>query len=292
VKPAAFRYLAPKTIDDALALLARHGGDAKLLAGGQSLVPILNFRLARYGYLIDLNRIAALSYIRPKNGALHLGAMTRQRTIETATLVADGAPLLAEATTWVAHRPIRSRGTIGGSLAHADPAAEYPAVMLALDAQMTVMSRSGARTIPATRFFKGALQTVLEPDELLAEIRLPARRQDQGFAFEEVSRRRGDFAIVGVAAALACRGGTISDARIAVCGLGSGVSRVEAAERMLDGEGATPETIQRAARVAAASLEAQSDLHATSDYRLHLIEVLTRRAVSRAVRHAAGAAHG
>jgi aerobic carbon-monoxide dehydrogenase medium subunit len=294
VKPAPFSYLCPATVEEALELLTRHGDDARLLAGGQSLLPILNFRLARYRFLIDLNRIAALSYIRIDGGMLDLGAMTRQRAIEASDVVARDAPLLAEATPHIAHLSIRNRGTIGGSLCHADPAAEYPAVMLALDAQMAVASRAGMRTVAASDFFAGPLQTALAPDELLTGIRLPRRQPGQGFAFDEVSRRCGDFALIGVAAALTLRDGVIAQARIAICGLASGVVRAPEVERVLEREGAAPETIGRAATLAASSVVAQSDLHASADYRAHLIEVLTRRVVGRAFRDASpeGGVHG
>ena len=284
MKPAPFTYLCPSTVEEALELLAQHGEDARVIAGGQSLMPILSFRLARYRYLIDLDRIAALAGMLVDDGMLRLGAMTRQRTIEHSPLVAQGAPLLTAATPFIAHRSIRNRGTIGGSLCHADPAAEYPAVMLALDAQMTLARRSGTRTVPASDFFAGALQTALAPDELLTEIEIPLRAPGDGFAFDEVSRRHGDFAIIGVAAAFRCRAGGIVRARIAICGLASGPARAEVAERVLERDGA--EAIGRVATLAATSVVAQSDLHATADYRAHLIEVLTRRVVGRAYRAA------
>jgi carbon-monoxide dehydrogenase medium subunit len=270
-------------------LLAEHGDNAKILAGGQSLVPALNFRLARYDVLIDINRISELSFIRHDNGIVRIGSMTRQREIETSDVVARHAPLLAEATRSIAHLPIRSRGTIGGSLSHADPAAEYPAVALALDADLVIAHASGQRSVPARDFIVGPLETTLRPDELLIEIRIAARRADEGFAFEEISRRRGDFAVIGVAAAMSCADGRISDARLAIFGLGDGPALADDAARALIGRVATPELFEQAGLAAAASVTTQGDLHATADYRTHLIQTLVPRVAGRAFRHAAGA---
>ena len=289
MKPAPFRYIAPTTIEHALSLLAEHGDNAKILAGGQSLVPALNFRLARYDVLIDINRISQLAFIRHDNGIVRIGSMTRQREIETSDLVARHAPLLAEATRSIAHLPIRSRGTIGGSLSHADPAAEYPAVALALDAELVIAHASGQRSVPARDFIVGPLETALRPDELLTEIRIAARRADEGFAFEEVSRRRGDFAVIGVAAAMSCADGRISDARLAIFGLGDGPALADDAARALIGRVATPELFEQAGLAAAGSVTTQGDLHATADYRTHLIQTLVPRVAGRAFRHAAGA---
>lgn len=289
MKPAPFRYIAPTTIEHALSLLAEHGDNAKILAGGQSLVPALNFRLARYDVLIDINRISQLSFICHDNGIVRIGSMTRQREIETSDLLARHAPLLAEATRSIAHLPIRSRGTIGGSLSHADPAAEYPAVALALDAELVIAHASGQRSVPARDFIVGPLETALRPDELLTEIRIAARRADEGFAFEEVSRRRGDFAVIGVAAAMSCADGRISDSRLAIFGLGDGPALADDAARALIGRVATPELFEQAGLAAAGSVTTQGDLHATADYRTHLIQTLVPRVAGRAFRHAAGA---
>lgn len=289
MKPAPFRYIAPTTIEHALSLLAEHGDNAKILAGGQSLVPALNFRLARYDVLIDINRISRLAFIRHDNGIVRIGSMTRQREIETSGLLARHAPLLAEATRSIAHLPIRSRGTIGGSLSHADPAAEYPAVALALDAELVIAHASGQRSVPARDFIVGPLETALRPDELLTEIRITARRADEGFAFEEISRRRGDFAVIGVAAAMSCADGRISDARLAIFGLGDGPALADDAARALIGRVANPELFEQAGLAAAASVTTQGDLHATADYRTHLIQTLVPRVAGRAFRHAAGA---
>jgi len=199
MKPAPFDYFAPGTAEEALALLDEHGDAAKPLAGGQSLIPAMNFRLARPQVLVDLNRAADLSYIRSEKAGLAVGAMTRQRAIERSDLVARVAPLLAEAMPWIAHPQIRNRGTVGGSLAHADPSAELPAVALALEARFRARSAAGERSIAVADFFKGMLETALQPGELLVEVTLPALAPRTGTAFLEVARRHGDYALVGVA---------------------------------------------------------------------------------------------
>jgi carbon-monoxide dehydrogenase medium subunit len=283
LKPAAFEYLFPTRLNDAIDLLAEHGANAKILAGGQSLVPTLNFRLGRYDFLIDINGVGELAYTRLEDGALRIGAMTRQRSIERSPLVRRHAPLLAEATKSVAHLPIRTRGTIGGSLSHADPAAEYPAVLLALEGELVLRSRQGLRRVPATEFFVGPLETVLRPDELLVEVVMPAARPGQGFAFEEVSRRRGDFAIIGMAAAVTIRAGKIDEARFAACGIASGPVRLLEPERLVEGQVPSPALMAEAGRVASRSVSPQSDLHADADYRRHLIDVLLQHVAARAV---------
>ena len=263
-------------------MLAHHGESAKVLAGGQSLVPVLNSRLGRYEQIIDLNRIAELSYIRADGDCLHLGSMTRQRAIEASPLVAQYAPLLSEVTKHVGHLPIRTRGTIGGSIAHADPAAEDPAAMLALEAEFELLSAQGRRTVKATDFFEGPLQTALSSQELLVDIRIPRCPAETTFAFEEFSRRPGDFAIVGIAALLIWDADRIADARLAVCGLSRGAIRLEAGERELKNERPMGPLIAEAAHAAAMSIEPQSDLHASADYRRHLVEALTTVALERA----------
>jgi carbon-monoxide dehydrogenase medium subunit len=283
VKPPRFDYHAAHSIDEAVALLARYGGDAKVLAGGQSLMPMLNFRLARPAALVDVNRIAALAYVREENGTLALGAMTRQRTIEFSPVVARRLPLLTEATRWVGHLPIRSRGTIGGSLAHADPAAEYPAVLTALDGEVVVQGPRGRRTVRAGDLFETYLTTTLAPDELLVEVRLPAMPAGAGHAFEEFARRHGDFAIVGIAAMVACDGGRCAAARLAAAGAGPVPVRLRAAEEILERDGLGDAAIEAAAARAAELVEPDSDIHASADYRRHLTGVLTARAIRKAI---------
>ena len=287
MKPPRFDYHAPATVDEAVALLARYGGDAKPLAGGQSLVPLLNFRLTRPAAIVDLNRIGALAYIREANGHVAFGAMTRQRTIEFSPLVARRLPLLREATRWVGHLPIRSRGTIGGSLAHADPAAEYPAVLTALEGTVVARGPRGERVVQAGDLFETYLTTRLAADELLVEVRLPSMPEAAGYAFEEFARRHGDFAIVGVAAVVVLDGARCVRARLATAGAGAVPLRLRAAEAALERDGVGDEAIRAAARQAAGLVEPDSDLHASADYRRHLTEVLTARALLRARERAA-----
>jgi CO/xanthine dehydrogenase FAD-binding subunit len=286
VKPAPFEYHAPASVDEALALLARYGGDAKLLAGGQSLVPLLNFRLARPAAIVDLNRIPALAGIREVNGHVAFGAMTRQRAIEFSPVVARRLPLLAEATRWVGHLPIRSRGTIGGSLAHADPSAEYPTVLTALDGEVSVRGPRGERVVRAGALFETYLTTTLAPDEILVEVRLPAMPEGAAYAFEEFSRRHGDFAIVGVAAMVVGRGERCATARLATAGTGPVPVRLRAAEEILERDGLGEAAIAAAARRAAEVVQPDSDIHASADYRRNLTRVLTERALKRALARA------
>ena len=289
MKPAKFDYHAPASVDEALALLTRYGGDAKLLAGGQSLVPLLNFRLSRPAALIDLNRIPPLAYIRAHDGEVRLGAMTRQRTIEFSPVIAERVPLLTEATRWVGHLPIRSRGTIGGSLAHADPSAEYPTVLVALDGSIVARGPRGERVLRAGELFQTYLTTSLEVDEILVEVRLPAMPAGAGVAFEELARRHGDFAMVGIAAVITRDAARCTMARLATAGAGPVPLRLRAAEEILERDGLGDAAIEAAARRAADLVNPDSDLHASADYRRHLTGVLTARALRRAL---AKAAHG
>jgi len=286
VKPPKFEYHAPSTLDEALALLARYNGDAKLLAGGQSLVPLLNFRLARPAALIDLNRITSLAYIREHDGHVRLGAMTRQRAIEFSPVVARRLPLLREATRWVGHLPIRSRGTIGGSIAHADPSAEYPAVLTALEGEVVARGPKGERTLSSGALFETYLTTTLAPDEILTEVRLPVMPEGAGWAFEELARRHGDFAIVGVAAAVWRSGGRVT-ARLATAGAGGTPRRLRAAEEIVERDGLGAAAIEAAGRRASELVEPDADIHASADYRRHLAGVLTERALKRAAERAA-----
>ncbi len=282
MKPPPFDYHAPETVEDALALLVRYGGEAKLLAGGQSLMPLLNFRLSRPAALIDLNRIPSLAYVREDDGQIRLGAMTRQRTIEFSPLVRQRLPLLAEATTLVGHLPIRTRGTIGGSIAHADPSAEYPAVLTALDGVVVARSPRGERALRPAELFQGYLTTHLGSDEVLVEVRLPAMPAGAGFAFEEFSRRHGDFAIVGIACMLVGEGRNCASARIATAGAGPVPTRLRAAEEILEREGLSDSAIEAAAGRASELVEPEDDLHASAAYRRNLTRVLTGRALRRA----------
>ncbi|HZH81294.1 MAG TPA: xanthine dehydrogenase family protein subunit M [Gemmatimonadales bacterium] len=288
MKPAPFDYFAPGTLDEVLALLAEHGDEAKPLAGGQSLIPAMNFRLARPRVLVDLNRVGALSYIRAEKSGVEIGAMTRQRAVERSDVVARAAPLLAEAMPAIAHPQIRNRGTVGGSIAHADPSAELPAVALALDARFRARSATGERTIVAADFFKGMLETALEPGELLVGIALPPLRPRTGTAFLEVARRHGDYALVGVAAVVTLDAtGRCQAARIALLSVGDGPVLAVEAGKTLVGQKRSDELLRAAADAAAKrDVDPPSDIHASAAYRRRLVDVLTRRALARAFERA------
>ena len=283
MKPPPFAYHAPAHLEDIFDLLERYGDDAKVLAGGQSLMPLLNFRLSYPSALIDINHVADLSYLQQEDGQICIGALTRQRTIEFSELVRRRLPLLYEATTLVGHLPIRTRGTIGGSLAHADPAAEYPTVALVLDAELVLQGPSGQRRISAEEFFVSYLTTALAPNEVLTEIRFSPSPLTSGWAFEEFARRHGDFAVVGVAGVIDTDGEQCRAARLAAAGVGPTPIRLRAAEDILVQEGVTEQSIQRAAAKAAELVEPDSDIHASADFRRHLTQVLTRRAIKRAI---------
>jgi aerobic carbon-monoxide dehydrogenase medium subunit len=292
MKPASFEYESPTTVVEALSLLQQHGEDAKILAGGQSLVPLLNLRLARPGYLIDINRVKELDYIRSVNGGLAIGAMTRQRAVERSKVVASKCALLREAVLAMSHPQIRNRGTIGGSLAHADPSAELPAVMVALDAQMTAVGPQGKRAIPAEEFFVAYLTTALEPGELLTEVSLPAWPARTGWSFLEVSRQRGDFALVGVAVILTldpskkvCQG-----ARIVLTGVGGAPVRRPEAEQMLVGKEPSEALFEKVGLAAAKGLEPDSDIHASAEYRKSVASVVVQRALRKALERVKGGA--
>jgi CO/xanthine dehydrogenase FAD-binding subunit len=284
VKPAPFAYYDPRTVDEAVSLLAQHGSDAKVLAGGQSLMPLLNMRLARPAVVVDVNRIEGLDYIRQENGTLAIGALTRQRAVERSDVVARAQPLLAAATRLIAHPQIRNRGTVGGSLAHADPAAEYPAVALALGAELRVAGPRGERAIQAEDFFVTYLTTALEPDELVTEVRMPSPPARTGWSMMELSRRHGDFALAGVAATLTLApGGECAGARIVLFGVGPTPLRARAAELALSGRRPGDELFDEAAQAAPETIEEPlSDIHGSTEYRRHLARVLTRRALAEA----------
>jgi CO/xanthine dehydrogenase FAD-binding subunit len=283
MKPPKFDYHAPTTVEQALELLGRYGGDAKVLAGGQSLMPLLNFRLSRPAALVDLNRIPSLAYVREQDGQVRLGAMTRQRTIEFSPVVRERVPLLGEATRWVGHLPIRTRGTIGGSIAHADPAAEYPAVLTALEGEVVARGPKGERVVKAKDLFQTYLSTSLTPDEILVEVRMPAMPAGSGYAFEEFARRHGDFAIVGIAAVVVKDGARCALARLATAGAGPVPVRLRAAEEILERDGLTDAAIEAASRRVSELVSPDSDIHASADYRRHLTGVLTKRALRRAL---------
>jgi len=289
VKPAAFLYAAPETVEETLALLAEYGPDAKLLAGGQSLMPLLNMRLARPSVLVDLNRVTALDFIAATNGEVRIGAMTRQRAAERSPVVAARLQLMAEALRWVGHPQIRNRGTIGGSLAHADPSAELPAVAAVLGATFVVTGQGGARLLSPDDFFVGYLTTAMQPDEVLTEIWVPAMAADAGWAFVEVARRHGDFALVGAAAVVHPAGdGRFRDVRLAFIGVGPAPIRIKEAEAALEGRTFEEGLLVDVARLVADRLDPESDIHASAAYRKHVAGVLARRALTMAASRAGG----
>ena len=284
-------YEAPTTVAEAVDLLAEHLDEASVLAGGQSLIPLLALRLARPAVLIDINGVAELSGVSAADGWVTVGAMTREYMAEESGTVADAVPLLAAALPLIGHEAIRSRGTIGGSLAHADPAAELPAVARALDAEFVVRGPSGDRVIPAAEWFEGYLTTSRGPDELLVEVRFPAARPGTGVSFQEVARRHGDFAIVGLAVSLALSGGVISDARLAFAGLSDVPLRASAAEDLLVGERPSAELFDAAAQRATDDVDPPDDLHGSSDYRKTVAAATVRRGLRAAANNAAGGNH-
>lgn len=288
MKPPPFEYHAPTTLAEALTLLTQHGDEAKALAGGQSLIPVLNFRLARPSVIVDLNRIDELIGIDATGPSLRIAAMTRQRAAERSTEVAERAPMLAAALTHVAHPQIRTRGTVGGSVAHADPAAELPAVMLALDARFRLRREADERTVAAGDFFTGLFSTALQVDELLIDIEIPAPAARSGWAFEEVARRHGDFALVAVAARVVLdSAGAVSDARLAYVNAGPGPFRSARAEAVLVGQRPEPDLIRAAAAAAFEDARPAGDVHASAAYRRQLTRVLTARALDAAFARAA-----
>lgn len=291
MKPAPFDYRAPTTLDEVVALLAEFGADGKLLAGGQSLVPLLNFRLARPDVLIDLNRVGNLSSVRDVDGGLAFGAMTRQRVLERDARVRERLPLLAAAAEWIAHPQIRNRGTIGGSLAHADPASEMPALALVHDATITARSESGGeRQIPASEFFVTYLTTALEPGELVTEVTFPPLPAGSGWSIIEVARRHGDFALAGVASSLTLdASGLIADVRIGLFGVDATARRATAAEAALRGRRPDEEVFREAAALAREEVEPASDVHATATYRNHVVGVLIERSLGEALGRARAA---
>jgi aerobic carbon-monoxide dehydrogenase medium subunit len=281
-------YEAPQTVSEAVELLAEYQDEASVLAGGQSLIPLMALRLARPAVLIDINGIAGLSGVSATDGQVAIGAMTREYVAEESGTVADAVPLLAAALPLVGHEAIRSRGTIGGSLAHADPAAELPAVALALDAEFVLRGQSGERVVPAAEWFQGYLTTARRPDELLVEVRFPAAAPGTGSSFTEVARRHGDFAIAGLAISLTLSEGAISDARLAFAGLSDLPVRAAAAEDLLAGERPSAELFDEAARRATGDLDPPADLHGSSGYRKKVAAALVRRGLRAAADSAAG----
>lgn len=289
MKPAPFSYEAPRTLESALEALTTHGTDAKVLAGGQSLIPVMNFRLARPAVLIDLNHLPDLDFVRREaSGALRLGALTRQSQLERDPLVAEFAPLLSEAVPHIAHPQIRNRGTVGGTLAHADPAAEMPAVMVALGARFRLVGPEGSRWIDAAEFFQGLFSTALAANELLIEVEIPAPPGRTGSAFMEIARRHGDYALAGIALTVTLNeSGACREARLVALGVGDRpVLSTRLAER-LQGQRPDATVLEEAVAALQDEIDPVGDIHASADFKRHLVGVLTRRALGTAIERAA-----
>jgi aerobic carbon-monoxide dehydrogenase medium subunit len=283
MKPAKFDYYTPSSIEEALELLVRYDGEARVLAGGQSLVPMMNFRLATPAAIVDLNRITGMSFIRQTEDAVLIGAMTRQRTLQFSHVIRSAVPLLQAGIEYVGHLPTRSRGTIGGSIAHADPAAEIPMVLRALEASVVARGPNGERTIAVPELFVDAMTTSLGPAEILTEIRVPVMPTGAGFAVKEFSRRHGDFAIAAIAAIIMPAAHGQLSVRLSTGGISAVPNRLRSAEQILERNGLTEAAIERAADAAAAEVVAPlSDQNGSADYRRELTRTLTRRAVSAA----------
>ncbi|MBX5490100.1 MAG: xanthine dehydrogenase family protein subunit M [Chloroflexi bacterium] len=290
MKPAAFDYYAPDTLEEALAVLAERGDEAKILAGGQSLVPLLNMRLAKPEALVDINRLAELDYIREEDDWLAVGAITRQRALERYPLVRQRLPLIADSLHYLGHAQIRNRGTIGGNLAHADPASELPATLVAMGGELVVASAAGRRTLAPEEFYLTYLTTTLDPTELLVEARFRLPTGRHGGAFVELSRRHGDYAMVGVAVQLELApDGTLARAGIGMCGAGPVPIKAAAAEALLVGERPSEQVFAEAGVRAAEQAEPESDIHASADYRRDMVRVLTVRALRLALQRATAA---
>ena len=290
MKPAPFEYHAPDSLEEALSLLRDLGGDAKLLAGGQSLVPAMNFRVVQPAALIDLNRIRELDYVRKDEDCLRVGAMTRERTLEFDPEVAQRFPLLTEAMQYVAHPQIRNRGTIGGSLANADPAAELPVLMLALEARLKVRSADAERWVDAQNFFSGMFTTDLSPGEILVEIELPSQSPNAGWSFMEVAPRAGDYALMGVAALVTLEEtGKCKSAKLVYLNAGDGPVDAKEAASILQNEIISDTTIDEAAAMASEQeINPFGNIHASLEFQRHLAKVLTRRALGQAIQRAGG----
>lgn len=292
MKPPKFAYHAPAGLEEAVQLLERYNGNARVLAGGQSLIPMLNFRLLAPEVLVDLRRVSGLADIRVSQGKVCIGAMTRQRGAENSQVVTQHLPLMKEALGWVGHLPTRTRGTIGGSIAHADPSAELPMTLLALDGEVVATGPSGERVIAADDLFDSLFTTTLAPTEVLSEVRIPTMQARAGFAVEEFARRKGDFAIVAIATVLEGDANRCTRARLVAAGVGGRPVRLRAAEQMLERDGLSAETVEAASLKNAEIVEPISDPNASADFRRHLTGVLARRALLRAIKLLQESSHG
>jgi CO/xanthine dehydrogenase FAD-binding subunit len=293
MKPAPFEYVAPRSLEEAVGLLEQHGFTGKILAGGQSLGPLLNMRLAFPEVLIDLNKLDGLDYIKQENGHLEIGAIARQRRLEKESAIGEGWPLLREVAPWIGHTTLRNRGTICGSIAHADPAAELPAVAVALDAEMNITGPNGERTSTTDEFFVSYLTTNLEPEEILTSVKFPSPPLRTGSAWTEIARRHGDFALVGVAAVVSLdEAGTVSATKLVYTGVDSIPFQAKEAMEMLVGESPEDEMFATASERASKESDPGSDIHASAGYRRQLVRVLTKRALGKALERAKGENYG
>ncbi|HZM25227.1 MAG TPA: xanthine dehydrogenase family protein subunit M [Anaerolineales bacterium] len=288
MKPAPFEYHAPDSIEQAVELYSQYSGEAKILAGGQSLVPAMNFRVVQPSVLVDLNRVGELSYIREDKDVLRIGSMSRERHLEFDPLIPKWAPLLAEAVHFIAHPQIRNRGTIGGSIVNADPAAELPVLMVALNARLKAKNKSGERWIGAPDFFVGMFTTALELDEILVEIELPLSAPRTGWSFMEVAPRAGDYAMMGVAALVTVdEAGKCKGAKLVYLNAGEGPVEAKEAEKLLEGKTLNDELIESAASKASQEeINPFGNIHASSEFQRHLANVLTKKALKQALQRA------
>jgi len=291
MKPAPFEYYAPDSLEQALGLMSQHAGEAKILAGGQSLVPAMNFRAAQPTILIDLNRITELSYIRAEGNTIRIGSMARERQLEFDSAIAKQIPLLREATPFIAHPQIRNRGTLGGSLVNADPAAELPVLMTALSGRLKVQNTSGERWIDAQDFFVGMFTTALDDDEILVEIELPIMQPQTGWSFMEVAPRAGDYALMGVAVLVTLdESGKCKQAKLVYLNAGEGPTEAKEAENLLVGESINDKLIELAAAVASEKeINPFGNVHTSIDFQRHLAKVLTQKALKVAIQRAGDA---
>ena len=283
-----FEYEAPTTVEEAIRLLSEFGDRGRVLAGGHSLIPIMKLRLAQPEVLIDIGRVGELRYVRAEGERLALGALTTHARVASDPTIRERCAVLAETAGHIGDAQVRNRGTIGGALAHADPAADYPATILALDAEIVAQGPRGRRTIAATEFFTGLFTTALAPDELLVEVRVPVLGPGSGGAYAKRPNPASHYAVVGVAAVVRLEGGRVTGVRIGVTGAGAQPSRAAAAERALLGQGPTDDTIARAAALAADGIDLLSDIHGSAEYRADMVRVYTRRAIREALRRAGG----
>jgi aerobic carbon-monoxide dehydrogenase medium subunit len=286
--PAAFEYSSPKTLSEAISLLQQHGPDAKVLAGGQSLIPLMKLRMAAPTHLIDLNGIRDLSYIRESDGYLTIGALTRESELDSSDLIRKKYPIIADTAAVIADPLVRNMATVGGNLAHADPANDHPATMLALGTEVVATGPKGTRKIPLTDFFTGLFTTALSPDEILTELRIPAPPPRSGGAYLKVERKVGDFAAAAVAVQVTLEGDTIRRAGIGLTNVGTTPIKATRAEKALVGKTADEKTIEEAARLASTEADPNDDLRGSAEYKRDLVRVLTARALRLAISRAKG----